>query len=519
VGINASQALTIAGGSDTYSLGRVQSPTLALICKRYLENKNFTVQRYHQIGLEHRKEFIDFKSLSKNKWDDKNKAEDALKAIQRAGIATVADTQTKVVTEQAPLLYDLTALQKEANQKLGFSAETTLNIAQSLYEQKFITYPRTGSKYITQDIWDEIPGLVRALDEVAKFKAVTSKLQWGRFNKRIVNDVKVTDHHGILITGIIPSAIGANERLIYEMIAWRLLEAISQACLKEITDITLQASHYDFMLKGYKVLEPGWRAIKGDFSDDETDAAAELPELSVGDELKIKNAMVLEKKTKPPVLYTEAGLLSAMENAGKEIEKEEERKALQGIGIGTAATRAAIIETLFKRGYILREKKALIPTEKGLQVYHLVKDKKISDIAMTAEWEIALQKIENNELDADSFQKEMEVYATSITHELLNTTENMEQLPVLSCPKCKKQQVVIRDKIVKCPDEDCNWRQFRSVCGIQISVEDIERLVSKGRTSLLKGMKSKAGKTFDAYIVMNGECATHFEFEDGKSKR
>lgn len=517
VGINASQALSIAAGSGIYSLGRVQSPTLALICKRCLENKNFTVQRYQQIQLEHRKEFIDFKSISKNKWEDKKKADEVLKSVLRAGIATISSIENKNISEQPPLLFDLTGLQKEANKKLGLSAGETLNIAQGLYEKQFITYPRTGSRYIPEDMWAEIPNLVRALESSASCKDAVSKVIWGRFNKRIVNDLKVTDHHGLLITGKIPSALSAKENAVYDMIALRLLEAIMQACSKEITDVTLQASHYDFMVKGCKVLEPGWRVIRGNFSDDETDAAVELPELSAGDELKIKNAAVLERKTKPPVLYTEAGLLSAMENAGKEIESEDQRKALQGIGIGTPATRATIIETLFKRGYILREKKALIPTEKGLQVYHLVKDKKIADVVMTAEWEIALQKIENNELGADSFQREMETYATSITHELLNTIPSMEQLPALSCPKCKQQQVVIRDKIVKCPDEDCNWRQFRSVCGIQISVEDIERLVSKGRTSLLKGMKSKAGKTFDAYIVMNEECATHFEFETRKS--
>lgn len=164
----------------------------------------------------------------------------------------------------------------------------------------------------------------------------------------------------------------------------------------------------------------------------------------------------MEKKTKPPVLYTEAGLLSAMETAGKEIENEEERKALQNIGIGTPATRATIIETLFTRNYIQREKKSLIPTEKGLQVYELVKDRKIADVAMTAEWELALQKIENNEVDAETFHKEMEVYTKSITNELLQTSIATNNLPKLICPKCKSQQLIIRDKIVKCPDEVCN---------------------------------------------------------------
>ncbi|WP_449387221.1 DNA topoisomerase 3 [Chryseobacterium lineare] len=517
VGINATQALSIAAGNGIYSLGRVQTPTLVLICKRYLENKNFSVKKYWQIQLSHNKELIDFKSISKTKWEDQKLADDTLKSVQRSKTATVTSVETKRIIEQPPLLFDLTGLQKEANKKLNLSAEETLNIAQSLYEKKFITYPRTGSKYIPEDVWAEIPNLVRALQDSETCKQAVGKLKWGRFNKRIVNDLRVTDHHGLLITDKIPSALNAKENSVYDMIAFRLLEALSQACIKEITDVGLQALHYDFTVKGCKVIEAGWRSIKGSFSDDDTEPVQDLPEIKKGDELKIKEASVLEKKTKPPVLYTEAGLLSAMESAGKEIENEDERKALQNIGIGTPATRAAIIETLFTRNYIQREKKSLIPTEKGLQVYELVKDRKIADVAMTAEWELALQKIENNETDAEAFQKEMETYASSITNELLQASIAQNNLPKLVCPKCKSQQLIIRDKIVKCPDEVCNWVQFRNVCGVQIGLADIENLVNKKKTSLIKGMKSKAGKKFDAYIVLNEDCKTSFEFAKNKS--
>jgi DNA topoisomerase-3 len=517
VGINATQALSIAAGNGVYSLGRVQTPTLALICKRYLENKNFSVKKYWQIQLLHHKELIDFKSTSKNKWEDQRLADDTLKSIQRSGTATVTSVETKTVTEQQPLLFDLTGLQKEANKKLNLSAEETLNIAQSLYEKKFITYPRTGSKYIPEDMWAEIPNLVRALQDRETCKQAVAKMKWGRFNKRIVNDLRVTDHHGILITDKIPSALNAKENEVYDMIAFRLLEAISQACIKEITDVGLQALHYDFTAKGCKIMEAGWRGIKGNFSDDDTEPVQDLPELKKGDELKIKETAVLEKQTKPPVLYTEAGLLSAMETVGKEIENEEERKALQNIGIGTPATRAAIIETLFSRSYIQREKKSLIPTEKGLQVYELVKDRKIADVAMTAEWELALQKIENNEADAGAFQKEMETYASTITDELLQTSITNSNLPKLTCPKCKSHTLIIRDKIVKCPDEACSWVQFRNVCGVQIGISEIENLVNKGKTALIKGMTSKAGKKFDAYIVLNEDYKTSFEFAKNKS--
>ncbi|GEP90744.1 DNA topoisomerase-3 [Chitinophaga terrae (ex Kim and Jung 2007)] len=518
VGINASQALSIAG-HGVYSLGRVQTPTLALICKRYLENKNFTVKKYWQIQLEHRKEFTDFKSLSKTKWEDKKLADDTLKSIERAGTATVTTVETKTVAEQPPLLFDLTGLQKEANKRLFLTAEETLNIAQSLYEKKLITYPRTGSKYIPEDIWAEIPALVRSLEARASCKEAVGKLKWGRFNKRIVNDVKVTDHHGLLITETIPSTLPLNEEAIYDMIALRLVEALSQACTKEITDVILQALHYDFLVKGSKIIEAGWRGIKRNFSDEDSEPVQELPELKAGDDLKIKTAEVLEKKTKPPVLYTEADLLSAMENAGKEIANEDERKALQGIGIGTPATRAAIIETLFKRDYIRRDKKSLVPTEKGLQVYEAVKDKRIADVAMTAEWEMALQKIENNEADAMGYHQSMEAYTSSITQELLSMNIASHNHPELTCPKCKARKLLIRDKVVKCPDEACNWLQFRNVCGVQLSIAEIENLVNKGKTSLIQGMKSKAGKKFDAFIILKDNGESSFEFDNTTNKK
>ncbi len=519
VGINASQALSIAAGYGVYSLGRVQTPTLALICKRYLENKNFSVKTYWQIGLEHRKESIDFKSLSKTKWEDKKLAKDTLKSIQRIGTAKVTEAESKKVAEQPPLLFDLTGLQKEANKKLGLSAEETLNIAQSLYEKKLITYPRTGSKYIPEDLWAEIAGLVRVLENRESCKEAAKKVKWGRFNKRIVNDVKVTDHHGLLITEKTPAVLPARENAIYDMIAFRLLEAISHPCSKEMTDITLQVLHYDFALKGCKILEPGWRAIRGNFSEDGSEPILDIPELKVGEEVGIKSMEVLEKKTKPPVLYTEAGLLSAMETAGREIENEDERKILQGIGIGTPATRATIIETLFNRDYIRREKKSLIPTEKGLQVYGLVKDKKIADVAMTAEWELTLQQIENNQEDTSIFLKEMELYADFITKELLESAVIRQKQPELQCPKCKKQQLLIWNKVVKCPDEVCNWVQFRNVCGVQLSTNDIESLVKKGKTPLIKGMQSKSGKKFDAIIILDESGKSSFEFPPNNRKK
>ncbi|MEZ7516095.1 type IA DNA topoisomerase [Flavobacterium frigidarium] len=519
VGINASQALTIAKGSGNYSLGRVQTPILAIICKRFLENKSFVSKQYWQIEVEHRKEFIDFKSISTLKWEGRKQAEDALKSLQRHGIATVIGIEIKTVNEQPPLLFDLTALQKEANIKLNLSAEETLNIAQSLYENKFISYPRTGSKYIPEDMWVEVSKLIWILEEMEKFKEVVAKMKIGRLNKRIVNDLKVTDHHGLLITDKVPSALSAKEKAIYEMIAYRLLEAVSPVCIKEITDVVFQVIHYDFELKGIKIIDAGWRSIKGSFSDEEKDPIQDLPELKIGDEVKIKASRVLEKKTRPPALYTEASLLAAMENAGSQIENDQERKAIQNVGIGTPATRAAIIEILFKREYVKRDKKLLLPTEKGLKVYELVKDKNIANVILTSKWELALRKIENRESDLATFEKEIEAFTVSLTQEILDLAKEVERLPNLICPKCKVEKVFIRDKLVKCKDEKCNWVQFRNICGIQLSLVDLETLITNGKTSLLKGLISKSGKKFDAFIVMSVSGETSFVFPDKKKKR
>lgn len=511
VGINASQALSVAAGEGIYSLGRVQTPTLALICKRFLEHQNFVVKPFFQVELLHNKQFISFKSISKNKWETKREAQQSWNSIERNGSVEVVSVETKTVTEQPPLLFDLTGLQKEANKLLNLSADETLKIAQLLYEKQFVTYPRTGSTYIPEDVWEDIPKLVSGLMVREDCSKVISGLKLGRLNKRIVNDLRVTDHHGLLITEKIPSALSPKESAVYDLIAFRLLEAVSDACIKQQTKADLEVLHYEFGLNATKVVEQGWRAVRGNFSEVDSDLY-DLPELKKGYVLRIKSGNILEKYTKPPLLYTEASLLSAMEQAGKDIKAKEERSALKGIGIGTPATRASIIETLFSRLYIFRDKKSLVPTEKGLQVYQLVRDFKIADVAMTAHWELTLHKIENGELDASLFEKEMEDYTTSITGELLKLKFDRQELPDLTCPKCKSSSLLIRNKLVKCTGSSCDWIQFRMVCGVQLSVSDIESLVNSGKTSLITGLKSKSGKKFNAFIVLDEEGKSSFEF-------
>jgi DNA topoisomerase-3 len=524
LGINSSQALSTAAHNDVYSLGRVQTPILALICKRFQDHNNFKTKKYWQIQLKHRKDYLDFTSLSDTDWEEEKQANQILKAIEREGRATIEDVVIKTVIEQSPLLFDLTELQKEANRKLGLSADEVLQIAQHLYEKKFITYPRTGSKYIPEDLWAEIPELIRILNTTDQFKPAISTLKFGNFNKRIVNDLKVTDHHGLLPTAKVPSALTASEKAIYDMIVYRLMESLSEHCSKEISHITIKVHHYLFNITGSKIIAKGWRAIKGiltdgtdsnnttDNSTNIQEALIDLPEFKIGDELKISNAELQEKTTTPPKLYTEADLLSAMENAGRQIKDKDQQQILQNIGIGTPATRASIIETLLSRNYIIRKNKTLHPTEKGLQVYDLVKDKKISNVEMTAEWEMTLDKIEKNEFNENQFINDITCYTTEITKELLSLHLPQEDIPELKCPKCQQHNLIIKDKIVKCPDEQCQWILFRVICGIQLSISHIIALLMTRKTPLIKNMNSKNGKKFDAYIILKEDLSTSFEF-------
>ncbi|WP_100075232.1 type IA DNA topoisomerase [Chryseobacterium camelliae] len=518
VGINATQALTVALGDGLFSLGRVQTPTLALICQRFLACESFEVKNYFQLELSSIKEGTRIKSLSTDKFEDREKAESVRRTLERVGVAEVKQVEQKAGTSQAPLLFDLTGLQKEANKKLGYSAQRTLEIAQQLYEKKFITYPRTGSKYIPEDVWPEIPALILALGSRSSCKDSVANIKWERYNRHIVNDVKVTDHHGILITENIPTRLNADEDALYDMIARRVLEAVSPTCHKEITDVKFGILHYDFNLKVVKIVSAGWKVINGDFDEEGDDLVTDFPYLQVGIQVKIDSLEVLSKKTKPPTLYTDADLLLKMENIGATVENEQERKMLKGLGIGTPATRAAVIETLIDRGYVRRESKAIVPTDKGMLVYEIVADKKIADAAMTAQWEIAFEKIENGELDAGIFHTEVELMVQQVTHELLNIKRKSANTVHLNCPKCSSS-VILGEKIIKCTDQKCGWKLFRNICGVQLQYKEIEALLTKRRTPLIKKMVGRNKKPFSAYILLDGSGSTTFEFEEKKKHK
>ena len=509
VGINASRALSIArkGG---YSLGRVQTPTLAMVCRRYLENRDFSSVPYWKLAVFTEKEGVSIKAVGCKDYESEASAQTALAALRSQSQLTVESVVRKVAGTPPPLLYDLTALQKDANKRHGFSADKTLSIAQSLYEKKITTYPRTGSRYISEDVFEEVPVLLRKIG-----MPLSNPL-----NRHSVDNAKVTDHHAIIPTGEPPTGMSADETTIYQMVVNRFIEAFSLNSEEERMQVRFTDGTNTFTWKAYRQISLGWKAVhKKVKADDEEEMLAALPNLVEGDYLPVLNAEINAHKTKPKPLYTEATLLSAMENAGKEVKEDDKRKAMAECGIGTPATRANIIETLILRDYIRRDKKSIIPTEKGLAVYEIVKDKKIANAEMTGSWELALAAIEAGKMPSDKFSQGINSYVGTICEELLSLSSEQKPYPVYRCPKCGQQSVGIYAKVAKCRHETCGFHVFREVCGIHLSEDHIRDLISSGRTPILKGLTSKAGKNFNARLVLKDDYTTTFEFEQNKKRK
>jgi DNA topoisomerase-3 len=373
-----------------------------------------------------------------------------------------------------------------------------------------------------------------------------------KFNHKCNNigliDYSGQDHHALLITENLPDTLSSDERIIYEMVAACMLEAFSDACIKDVTIVTFGIDEITFEVKGSVMKQKGWRGVLNETTFEGTECSqkeegaedkTDLPEIHEGESYPVSSIELQEKQTKPKPLHTESSLLGAMEACGRDLENEEQRLALKTCGIGTPATRAAIIETLFSRDYIRREKnrrqteghragsnvrgakeeaegKSLVPTDKGLSVYDIVKDKRIADVEMTGYWEDAFLKIERGEQSADNFTKGIEVYTRQITEELLNL-DLAFSAHAYACPKCGKQGLRFLSSVCKCQDESCDFVMFRNCGGKKLSDDIFIELLSEGKTRLIKGFMSKAGKRFDAYLILNSECKVAYEFPERKS--
>ncbi|WP_337626062.1 DNA topoisomerase [Phocaeicola sp.] len=520
VGMNASRALAIASGSANSSIGRVQTPTLAMICARFKENRNFVSTPFWQLhitlkqGDAHRQfvHTVDFKK--------KDEAETAYRSITSDSVATINKVERRRTFQQAPLLYDLTALQKDCNIHYDLPADKTLSIAQSLYEKKLISYPRTGSRYISEDVMAHIPALLEKVTEMPEFREYGLSFDCSNLNTRSVDATKVTDHHALIITGIAPEELSEAESVVYTLIAGRMLEAFSPPCEKERLLMECVCEELDFRSQSAVIVTPGWRGVfarSEDREKDEPEGNGGTAVFAEREEIPVMGHGLAQKKTLPKPLYTDATLLGAMENCGKEVSDEQAREALKDSGIGTPATRAAIITTLFKRDYIERSGKSIRPTEKGLYLYESVKEMMVADVELTGTWEKALTQIEGHTLDTDAFLLSIKGYAGKVTEEILRLKFPEQSAHAFACPKCRTGNVVIKSKVAKCDNEGCGLLLFRKFLNKELTDQHLEQLLSSGSTKLIKGFKGKKSVSFDAAVAFDEGFNLKLSFPKPKS--
>ena len=530
VGVNATRALTrIMGNERVFSLGRVQTPTLALVCRRYLENKNFVPESFWRILAQSSLGTEPFLVRSDTKYSSKEQCNSDLEAVLNDGILKVETVERKEINRQPPLLYDLTALQRDANKRYSMTAQQTLSAAQALYEKKLITYPRTGSRYIPKDIFHKIPSILCKL-AVQNPKGPAAGLSSQRLNMHSVNDEKVTDHHALIPTGIAPSGLTEDGRRVYELITTRLYEALSPVCSMIETRVHLCSAGVGFTLSSTMTIEPGWKSIRGEKEEQKDEDGnvipQRIPSFLEGDACKVSSCTCEEGKTKPKQIFTEDTLLEAMKYAGREVVDEDLKEAIKDCGLGTPATRAAEIETIVRRGYVARKGKQLIPTETGLAVYEVVKDKSIADVEMTASWEKALSEIADGAASAQQFDRGIRDYTKRIVEELLSSATSVgpaitgRTMEGASCPICGRE-LILTTRRARCTDENCGWKIWRTILGKNLSEEDISALARGESTKEIKAFRSKGGKYFNAQLRLreNGEIEFVFKKREHKQKR
>lgn len=521
VGINASQALAHASGLGNNSLGRVQTPTLAMICTRYRENREFTPAAYWQLALTLRKDDRLRRFRHVEKIGRQQTAEELYKRIAECGAAQITVVDSRKAYQAPPLLHDLTALQKACNIYLDYSAEETLAAAQSLYEKRLITYPRTGNRYIPEDVMATIPALLEQIFRQEEFAELESHLDSKRLTRRSIDGSKVTDHHALLPTGQPPADnLTEQEREVYRMIVLRTLEAFAPRCEKEVAFVEAAVDGLLFRSRELRVVKPGWRAICNREEDREEEETAEdaVAEFVMGETLPVDGLSLGKSHTVPKPLYTEATLLAAMETAGRETAESPKRKAAETTGIGTPATRAAIISTLFKREYIERSGKSIIPTERGLYLYDAVRGMQIADVALTENWEKALAQIERREMPAEGFMQSITIYARQTTEEVA-ALKFTPATSTLACPKCGEGRMILRRRVVKCSNARCGLVVFREVAGKMLTDVHVEQLFSAGRTEVMKGFRNKAGRKFDAALTFDDQYGVKFAFPTPSDKK
>jgi DNA topoisomerase-3 len=527
LGMNATRAFTKIANGSTLSLGRVQTPTLAIICERTLANKSFKSEPFYTLVLNVEKDGTKFTAKSE-RYKTLPQAQHDLKTAQNAP-KIVAEAETKLRIEQPPLLYQLSDLQIAGNKTYGYSIAQVDEAAQALYLAGAMSYPRTDTSFITDTVFAEVPGILKKLSAFQDYVDVIQKLPQA-LNTNSVDDSKVTGHHALIPTKEFSPAkfqsLGEAEQNLLKLVIMRFVTAFGEPCKKDVSTIAIAAQDIKFFAKGSVITYAGWRNLF-DVADEDEDGSKEddqkLPKLAIGAALTAE-VILTEGKTAPPKLFTEAGLIAYMRNCGKDVADKELKKVLvDKEGIGRPATRSAIIETLFKRQYIVKEKKYIVPTELGRKVYEMVKPLQLVNVTLTANWEQRLDRIEAGTLTAAQFGNDIRKFATEIVEEIkqiqapalpLSTTNEDD----LKCPKCSKKTVSVfefnkrdtgkKQVAIHCKNKQCGWVYWNNaICGKILSATQLEKLVAKGKTDTIKGFTSKNGKAFDAKLSLKNDLS------------
>ncbi len=550
VGINGTRAMTAfnskTGGFHLTTVGRVQTPTLAIVVEREKKIREFKPRNYWEVEA-------DFAARAGNyagKWfdeafkkdDDEHARADRIWEQARAeAIRAATSGKPGIVTEEAkpetrlsPLLFDLTSLQREANARFGFSAKTTLSIAQALYEKhKVLTYPRTDSRCLPEDYLPTVKETLRVLtgegagkghDEVllARYSPFAHQIlarNWVMPNKRIFNNAKISDHFAIIPTPQAPKNLNEVEQKLYDFVVRRFLSVFFPAAEYLVTTRITRVEGHPFKTEGKVLVNPGWLAVHGKEGQEGTEG--NLVAVAKDEKVKAEEVTVKANETKPPPRYSEATLLSAMEGAGKMVDDEELKAAMAGRGLGTPATRAQIIENLIGEQYMLREGRELIPSAKAFSLMTLLNGLGINELTqpeLTGEWEWKLGRIEKGEFTRDEFMREI----AEMTRHIVERAKTFEadtipgDFGVLTakCPRCGGE---IRETYKKFQCGGCDYALWKIVAGRQFEPAEIDTLINEGQIGPLTGFRNKMGRTFAAAIKLNDEKMPEFDFGQDKT--
>lgn len=530
LGINATRLFTKKYGANkaVLSIGRVQTPTLAMLVKRWKEIDSFVVEAYWELKTTYR-DTVFTADIDRIKTEER--AHSGLEYLKKHPLE-ITSFEIKEGKEKNPRLFDLTALQVEANKKYGYSAEQTLNLVQSLYEKKNVTYPRVDTTYLSENLYPKIGGI---LSNMTPYQTLIAPLLEKPIpkTKQVFDDTKVTDHHAIIPTEIIPtSQISTDEKRIYDLIAKRFIAVFYPECKISNTLVEAMVGTVPFKTSGKQILEMGWRAIyasdkKKNDAEPHDAEEKEIPLFELG-EKGVHEPHIHHGKTTPPKHYTEATLLRAMETAGRQIEDEELRESLKNNGIGRPSTRANIIETLYKRKYIEKKRKNIIATPTGISLINTIDDELLKSPELTGEWEYKLRKIERGEYDAQVFKNELIEMVKDLTQKVINSKgksveillEKTQKTPSSSakkekkaihfseieCPKCKKQGIIKGKKAYGCSHyNECNFTIPFEIFGKKLTEKQVIDLLIKGKTAIIKGLVGLPEDKNTARLLMNSD--------------